>query len=92
MEQCHYNSAQFFDLRLLHHKFFYTQFFLNVGISDQEAGVMSLNFTFESTETQYMYVLGSNFRDTQHITFMILCFIFRFLYFAMFLLHCFLAS
>ena len=56
----------FFDLRLLHHKFLYTQIFLNVGISDQEAGVISLHFTFESTETQYMYVLGSNFSDTAY--------------------------
>jgi len=27
---------------------------------------MSLHFTFESAETQYMYVLGSNFSDTAY--------------------------
>jgi hypothetical protein len=41
----------FFYLGFLHHKFLYTQLFPNVGISDQEAGVMSLYFTFESAET-----------------------------------------
>jgi len=32
----------------------------------QEAGVMSLHFTSESAETQYMYVLGNNFSDTAY--------------------------
>jgi uncharacterized protein YpiB (UPF0302 family) len=44
----------------------YTQIFLDVGISAQEAGVMSLHFTSESAETQYLYVLGSNISDTAY--------------------------
>lgn len=44
--------------------FVHTDF--SVGISDQEAGVMSLHFTFESAETLYIYVLGSNFSDTAY--------------------------
>jgi hypothetical protein len=63
MEHFRYNSAQFFISFLLHHKFLYTHMFLNVCFGYQEAGVMSPHFTFESAETQYMYVLGSNFSD-----------------------------